>query len=122
MFDDRDSILWWRTATVANQPYLCPLSPPSARRLGDYHGLITHNVSDDVRTCVRIAASLGMEVFVLNQTRPDVGLNVVKVVVPGLRHFWARFAPGRLYDVPVKMGWLGWPTPEELLNPIPMFL
>ena len=37
---------------------------------------------------------------------PEIGLPVVKVIVPGLRHFWARFAPGRLYDVPVKLGWL----------------
>ncbi|BAF60458.1 MAG: hypothetical protein K6T66_14980 [Peptococcaceae bacterium] len=46
---------------------------------------------------------------------------VVKVVVPGLRHFWARFAPGRLYDVPAGMGWLKEPLREEDLNPIPMF-
>ena len=32
----------------------------------------------------------------LEQARPDLGLPVAKVVVPGLRHFWARFAPGRL--------------------------
>src|SRR5690606_30411941 len=30
-----------------------------------------------------------------------IGMPAVKVIVPGLRHFWARFAPGRLYDVPV---------------------
>jgi ribosomal protein S12 methylthiotransferase accessory factor len=44
------------------------------------------------------------------------------VVVPGLRHFWARFAPGRLYDVPVKMGWLDKPLLESELNPIPIFI
>jgi len=58
----------------------------------------------------------------LDQTRPDVGLPVVKMVVPGLRHFWARFAPGRLYDVPVQMGLLQQPLAEAELNPIPMFL
>jgi len=46
---------------------------------------------------------------------------VAKVIVPGLRHFWARFAPGRLYDVPVQMGWLRESLKEEDLNPIPMF-
>ena len=39
--------------------------------------------------------------LVLNQTRPDIGLPVVKVIIPGLRHFWSRFGAGRLYDVPV---------------------
>jgi oxazoline/thiazoline synthase len=38
---------------------------------------------------------------------------VVKVVVPGLRSFWARFAPGRLYDVPVRLGRLPSPTTYE---------
>jgi oxazoline/thiazoline synthase len=46
----------------------------------------------------------------------------VKVIVPGLRHFWARFGPGRLYTVPVAMGRLRDPIPEDALNPVPMFL
>jgi len=41
-----------------------------------------------------------METLVLDQSRPDVNLRVAKIVVPGMRHFWARLAPGRLYDVP----------------------
>jgi ribosomal protein S12 methylthiotransferase accessory factor len=63
-----------------------------------------------------------MEVLVLDQTRPDIGLNVVKVIVPGMRHFWKRLAPGRLYDVPVKLGWLPESLKENQLNPVPMFL
>jgi hypothetical protein len=39
-----------------------------------------------------------------------------------LRHFWARFAPGRLYDVPVALGFGEQPTPESELNPVPMFV
>ena len=46
----------------------------------------------------------------------------MKVVVPGLRHFWARFAPGRLFDVPVRLGRLAAPTPYEDLNPVPLFV
>ena len=33
--------------------------------------------------------------LVLDQSRADVGMPVVKVVVSGLRHFWARYALGR---------------------------
>jgi ribosomal protein S12 methylthiotransferase accessory factor len=62
-----------------------------------------------------------MDMLVLEQTRPDVGLAVVRVVVPGLRHFWQRFAPGRLYDVPVELGWCDQPAREQDLNPCPMF-
>ena len=64
----------------------------------------------------------GMEMLVLDQTRPEVGLPVAKVIVPRLRHFWTRFAPGRLYDVPVQLGWLPRPLAEDELNPIAMFL
>ena len=63
-----------------------------------------------------------MEMLVLDQTRPEINMPVVKVIVPGLRHFWARFAPGRLYDVPVQMGWQKKALREEDLNPIPVFL
>lgn len=121
-FHDTDTLNWWRTATVANQPYLQPLPPPFTRKLSDYPTLASDNVSDDIRTCLAITERLGLEMLALNQTRPDVGLNVVKVLVPGLRHFWARFAPGRLYDVPVKLGWLPGPTPEIYLNPVTMFV
>jgi ribosomal protein S12 methylthiotransferase accessory factor len=75
----------------------------------------------DINHCRSIIEAQGMEMLVLDQTRADVGMPVVKVVVPGLRHFWARYAPGRLYDVPVKMGWLEKPLREEELNPIPIF-
>jgi ribosomal protein S12 methylthiotransferase accessory factor len=63
-----------------------------------------------------------MEMLVLDQTRSEIGLPVAKVIVPGLRHFWARFAPGRLYDVQVRLGWVAQPLTEDELNPIPMFL
>jgi ribosomal protein S12 methylthiotransferase accessory factor len=59
---------------------------------------------------------------VLDLTRAEVGLPVVKVVAPGLRHFWPRFAPGRLYDVPVELGWASRALAEDELNPVPLFL
>jgi ribosomal protein S12 methylthiotransferase accessory factor len=70
-----------------------------------------------VRTCVQLAQDRGMETFVLNQTRADVGIFVAKVIVPGMRQFRVRFAPGRLYDVPVQMGWLKKAHRENQLNP-----
>jgi len=118
---DPDTLRWWRTATLENQPYLVPLPLPP-RRIGDYPQLSTGDAGRDVMSCVRIAAALGHETLVLNQTRPDIGLPVVKVVVPGLRHFWARLAEGRLYDAPVRLGWLPAPLTEAQLNPIPMFI
>jgi oxazoline/thiazoline synthase len=43
---------------------------------------------------------------------------VARVIVPGLRHFYRRFAPGRLYDVPVKLGWIDRSVRESDLNPL----
>jgi len=42
---------------------------------------------------------------------------VVRVIVPGLRHFYRRFGPGRLYDIPVKLGLRDRPIPESELTP-----
>jgi oxazoline/thiazoline synthase len=70
-----------------------------------------------VTECVRLAKRAGLDFLVLDQTRPDIEVPVVRVIVPGLRHFYRRFAPGRLYDVPVKLGWRDRPIEESELNP-----
>ncbi len=121
-FDDPIAIDWWKTATVKNQPYLMPDNKIKPKACKDYVYLKNGDLRDDILAIVQMVEKQGMEVLVLDQTRPDVGLNVVKVIVPGMRHFWKRLAPGRLYDVPVKLGWLPKPLNENQLNPFPMFL
>ncbi|HSN96934.1 MAG TPA: YcaO-like family protein, partial [Candidatus Nanopelagicales bacterium] len=121
-YGDRAAVDWWQTATLRNQPYLAPSADIPARRAWDHAPLSSADLRDDVSLCIARAARLGLETLLLDQTLPDVGLRVVKMIVPGMRHFWARFAPGRLYDVPVEMGWLPRPLREDELNPIPMFL
>jgi ribosomal protein S12 methylthiotransferase accessory factor len=118
---DPDTAHWLETATTANQSYLLPAEGPP-RTAASYPQAWTDDVADDVRACQALVERAGMEMLVLDQTRPEVGLPVAKVIVPGLRHFWARLAPGRLYDVPVRLGWLPRPLAEPELNPIPMFL
>ncbi|MFF1873521.1 TOMM precursor leader peptide-binding protein [Kitasatospora herbaricolor] len=119
---DPEQKRWWTTATVANQPYLLP--DPAARPAGParWAKLAGDDLAEDVALAQRLVEERGMEFLVLDQTRPDIGLPVAKVIVPGMRHFWARFAPGRLYDVPLALGWLDAPTPEEELNPVPIFI
>ena len=119
--DDKATIDWWKTATIANQPYLSPDNTVAIKLYSDYSQKKNDDLLDDVITCIDIARKNGMEILVLDQTRPDIELNVVKVIVPGMRHFWARFAPGRLYNVPVKLNFLKEPLKEEGLNPIPIF-
>ena len=111
-----EAVDWWRTATVDNQPYLQadPGRPPV--KCAELPRLWSDDLRADVMRCVGLLADRGLETLVLDQSRPDVGLHVVRVVVPGLRHFWPRFGPGRLYEVPVAQGWLHQPLGEGELN------
>jgi ribosomal protein S12 methylthiotransferase accessory factor len=113
---------WLETATLANQPYLVPDRRTAPRLASDYPRTWSDDLRDDVLACQALIERHGMEMLVLDQTRADIGLPVVKVIVPGLRHFWARHAPGRLYDVPVRLGWLPRSLAEDELNPVAMFL
>ncbi len=122
LFTDPFALGWLKQATIAEHPYLTPDARAPLRQAEAYPPHQRADLRDDARACITLAENHGLETLVLDQTRPDVGLNVVKVIVPGLRHFWKRWAPGRLYEVPAALGWLPQPCPEEALNPIPMFL
>jgi oxazoline/thiazoline synthase len=117
---DPESAEWLLRATLESKPYLVPDPSSPAARATDFQSSYTDDIREDVLAAVAAARQHGLDVLVLDLTRPDICLNVVKVVVPGMRFFWRRFAPGRIYDVPVKMGWLNEPTPECRLNRTPM--
>ena len=104
--------------STGDMPCLYPDPAVPLRNLNHYPYNRTDDLLDDLNHCLRILESHGLEMLVLDQTRPDLGLPVAKVIVPELRHFWPRFAPGRLYDVPVKLGWQDAPLREEELNPL----
>ncbi|OKJ94667.1 hypothetical protein AMK26_33285 [Streptomyces sp. CB03234] len=114
-------VSWWRTATVRNQPYLTADPATASRAPRDFDYVPRSDLRDDVEACKALVRAHAMELLVLDQTRPDVAIPVVKVIVPGMRHFWTRFGPGRLYDVPVTLGHLSAPRSYEELNPIPLF-
>jgi oxazoline/thiazoline synthase len=112
MGDDGSGLL-----RLAEHPYLTPNGDPPVRPdLDSKFGRLDKR--EQVMTCMNLVKQLGLDFLVLDQTRPDIEVPVVRVIVPGLRHFYRRFAPGRLYDIPVKLGWLDRPVPESDLNPI----
>ena len=113
----QQAVRWWRTVKAAASGYLTPDSAAAPRRLDDFGSRASDDLREDVLTCRTLAESRGIEIMVLNQSRPDVDFPVVRVVAPGLRHFWARFGPGRLYDVPLQQGWLTRPRDEMDMNP-----
>lgn len=119
--NDQDTMDWLMQATIEKQSYLAPDERLPMKTAADYTRLDSNDLRQDVETCVAIAGNAGMETLVLDQTLPDVGMQVCRVIVPGLRHFWRRLGPGRLYDVPVKLGWLDAPIPETAMNPFSIF-
>jgi bacteriocin biosynthesis cyclodehydratase domain-containing protein len=113
---DKSSLDGITPLRLENYPFLIPASHPVvAPELGINVPL--DSAREQVEACVEIARRAGHDFLVLDQTRPDVEVSVARVIVPGLRHFYRRFAPGRLYDVPVKLGLLDRPLPESELTP-----
>jgi ribosomal protein S12 methylthiotransferase accessory factor len=108
---------WFTQVTVADHPWMAPhghVAPPDAPRyaaLGD--------AIDDVVARMEHA---GLTVLWADSSRPDMQLSIVRTYAPGIRHFWNRYAPGRLYDVPPLLGWRDGGYGEADLNPRAMIL
>lgn len=120
--DDIAMMSWLREAKIEAEPWLTPASDQPARCPASYRWPEFEDLAEAVTLCVDVASKAGLDEFlVLDQTQPDLDLSVVKVIVPGLRHFWRRLGPGRLYTVPVRLGWQDRPAREEEMNPRSMF-
>ncbi|GAA1261617.1 TOMM precursor leader peptide-binding protein [Kitasatospora nipponensis] len=119
--EDPQTLEWLQNVRVAEEPWLLPHPGLDKRRLTDYPELHTGDAAQDVRNCVELVREHGHEFLVVDQSLPDIELHVAKVIVPGLRHFWRRLGAGRLYDAPVRLGWIDQPVAEEDLNPRSVF-
>lgn len=111
---------WFKTATIERETYLQgrqDLVTGSAK-----YKSAPVSVAEALNQCLAAVHGAGLKVYALDLTRPDIDLKVVRVLCPGLRHFWARLAPGRLYEVPVSLGLVPRRQQEQELNPIAMFL
>ena len=116
MRGDKSSLDGITPLKLENYPFLVPAKHAmAAPPLG--MNVPLDSVKEQVEACVEVARRAGYDFLVLDQTRLDVEVPVVRVIVPGLRHFYKRFGPGRLYEVPVKMGLLDRPLREDELTP-----
>ena len=120
IIDDPLVLWWWKTARVADCSWLLPTVEKPLCTASKYPVIESADTREDVQHCIAAVEARNMEFLVLDQTRPDIGMPVARVIVPGMRHFWPRFAPGRLYDVPVSMGRRQHPLAEADLNPAPV--
>lgn len=108
---------WLDEVTVESEPWLAPtelIPPPRTPAFATISQAI-----DDVAARIENA---GMQVLWADCSRPDVPMHVVRTYAPGMRHFWNRYAAGRLYDVPSRLGWRDSGYGEADLNPWAMFL
>ena len=118
--EDGEMFDWLLSATRATEAWLLPSQP--MRRAGDFAAVAWTEASHAVHGLVARLAGLGLETLVVDQTRPDLGVPVMRVIVPGLRHLPRRLGPGRLFDVPARLGWIDRPRTEADLNPYSIFL
>ncbi|WP_405151409.1 TOMM precursor leader peptide-binding protein [Sphaerisporangium sp. NBC_01403] len=119
--NDIATLAWWKETKLANEPWLVPDPSQRPRTPADYARVDGEDLARDVETCVARAKACGIEVIVVDQTRPDLDLNVVRMIAPGMRHFWRRLGSGRLYDVPAELGWVPQASTEDQLNPTSVF-
>ena len=102
---------WLERSSLDRHAYLVPaggVAIPETRRMGTREALAV---------CSAALERGGIEAYVIDLTRPELAIPVVRVVAPGLRHYGPRFAPGRLYEVPASLGWTQAPLREDQLNP-----
>jgi ribosomal protein S12 methylthiotransferase accessory factor len=109
---------WLTDANLENQAYLRPQGISALGRTASSND----SVPARLEKCVQAAEQVGAEILVCDMTRADVGVPVVRVIVPGLRTNWAQLGPGRLYQTPVALGWQSCVLTEDELNPLPFFL
>jgi oxazoline/thiazoline synthase len=120
--DFPDAIRWWESARLEDHPYLLPTRNRPHRRRSDFPPDDSRDLMGAVQRCIDRARSGGCDVLVHDLTRADVGFPVARVFVPGLRHFWRRLGPGRLYEVPLRLGWIDSVPLEDDMNPVSMFV
>lgn len=117
--DDVTMLSWLKYQTLETASYC---AAEGVSDIASYHAPVMHDLRQAIEHCTRIVSEHGFDMIVLDLTREEIEFSAARVVIPGLRHFWARFRQGRLYSVPVDLGYLEQPKAENELNPIPFFL
>ncbi len=111
---------YWPSSNVAIETYLKPSSVAASKKIQDFPTVPYDDIPGAMLYIKKLLSEKKLDILCLDQTRQDLGLHVVKVVVPGLRPYWLRLAPGRLYEIPVQLGWLSESKYETEMNSAPI--
>ncbi|MXN79510.1 TOMM precursor leader peptide-binding protein [Burkholderia sp. 4701] len=112
----------WDREKLLDTGFLYPASDVRRTTGSTWQPVEADTLPAAIAHCVGKIAAAGMDVLVVDKTRPDIGLSVAQVIAPGLCHFWPRFGARRLYDVPVHLGWCERARDESELNKALLFL
>ena len=110
---------WLRTETIENHPHLRGKNESTSCR--NFKKKKFEYIEEELEYILNQFNNKGMAVYGVNMTAKTIGFPVVKMLVPGMRHFWPRLGEGRLYEVPVTLGYLNTPKKEEELNKMGFF-
>ena len=109
---------WCDTARIDDFPWLSPsqsgTSPPAPAPPDPPE----MDAAEEVDWLLDRVDRIGLRAYELDLSRPDVPVPVVRIVVPGCRHFRNRFGPGRRTTVPERLGWSlppGWQRVPNLM-------
>lgn len=102
---------WCEEVSIHDEPYL--MADPAALAAETWP---VGGVSGELETCLAVAERHGLEMLSVDMTRDAIGIPAVRAIVPGLRPAKPRFSPGRLFDVPVALGWHSSRCAEQDLN------
>lgn len=100
---------WCKSAQFSEYQFLQPDNSLSKRRIRS--GI-------NWKSCLNALLEHGLAPSIVDCSKLSRSTHVVRVVVPGLRYLWPRFAPGRLYNVAVELGWRPNKLREAELNPV----
>jgi Uncharacterized conserved protein len=102
---------------LQDHPYLTPSGATVVRPdFGSKFGSL--DTREQVTACVNLAKRAGLDFLVLDQTRPDIDVPVARVIVPGLRHFYRRFAAWPALRCAGQARMARPPLSESELNPL----
>jgi len=103
---------------IKNAPYLYPATnqtvPTKLKKPKSLKGIIN--------MLVKNLKEKDIEVCVVNYSDSSSPLKTVKVIAPGLCHFWPRYSNSRLFEVPIKQKWLAEKLTEFELNKLELYL
>lgn len=125
---DHHSMFYLKRPDLIPEAFSFCYEEPERVPLSQMPDVSTGRVLGDLNYCIDRLSEQGLEVIVVEITTPDileVGMRVVRVLVPGLvplhgNHLRPFLGARRLFEVPHQLGWerSGW-SPGQGLNPFP---